>query len=1186
MNGDKTLHPFFKRTKPDIDGDGSGSGDEIKVATNIEQLVGAQDESKKTQENRRSRKPRVSAQANGKTQKTLQEIVNPKSNEAGEQNEEQRLEIPNSCSSEPLFSSPRPKRRRTSQTEFVEVGGQNDTNGNVTEAESKRTPRKRSSPQVVIPYTSPLPVRAPEANEPASKNTPKKMLRLNANGKFSSPISKKPKDEEAPVEVPKRRGRPRKSKEVEIDKHLIAVMKYNNTATIGPKVDRILSGEERFVKEAKISTPKKQSTPRRQHPAKPTHPFFMGNPKEQQPPPKQESPRKASAVTPGKLRRQTMSERSPNKTSTRAAQDYAVGSGLLKDRLMFKHPGAKEPSWPSKEQAHVRGLDESEASSLGDVSRSETSFGRRKRKAAKVPFPVEESLLKQFSLRLKPEEDGELRSDGFREPHPSLTLPRKLLIPGREIARRVTRELSAPLADRDEDEIVRPTPSQSAIHPAIQKLYDRIPRSLSAFDEGRGETLSWVQKYEPSTTADVLQPSREMTVLKEWLTSLTVTAVESTSKGETKVIPKSEPKPKKKRRRKHDDMDDFLVDDDDDVRDMDELSDPEDTSPPSFHGRKAAKSVVQVASNGVKLSNAVLLSGPHGCGKTAAAHAAAKELGFKVFEISPCERRSGKDVVDKVGDMTENHLVKHHGTEAGEMSSAEEPNRIDEAFQRDLASGRQGKMNAFFKPKATAKNASPKKKAAQKKDIIQAVQKAIKKPPKDQQQSLILLEEVDILFRDDKDFWGTVFKLIESSKRPFILTCNDEDLVPLQAMSLHAVLRFSPPTVELATDYMLLIAAAEGHLLKRDSVLSLYQSKGQDLRASIAELNFWCQMGVGDPRVGLNWIFQRYPPGADLDAEGRKLRVASEGTYRNGMGLMPDHRLGHETQLLWARNELGVNLADLLSWEEVSWKDLPSLNHFSCFVDSISAADVYSGESNNNVLDTTQPPMIDKTRLQYIEGMTLLQSDELVDYADFNLQIRIATIIAAYRAADLNPEDVCSTLTSAIQGNKQRIQKHSALTRQDFTCFDAISIPSENALSTAHSLVQSAFDGPLESIATDLAPYVRSIVQYDLTLADQRERLNSVIVNGRHAKRARTTRAARSALEGSQRASTRRERWFSKNLDMEAVLATAGKNWPKTVLEVTDGSSRDGTETPTSSAEDARPSREDECLQLYSTGVL
>lgn len=1136
MNGAKTLHPFFTKINGQNDTNETTSSDDHDQRDTADESY---DESEKVSKPVKKRKSRTSLHSDGKTQKTLQEIVNSRAAVIQDDRE-----IPNSCSSEPTLSSPKRKRQRTSPpAEVAEVEVKEDEQ----QDEPVITPERAASPQVIIPASSPLPVQ-PEPSEDAAPSPPKKMLRLNARGTFSSPPSKKPKEESAPEpEAPKKRGRPRKTKEVEKLSRVV-VMEYDNE--IGHRIERIMSGEERLHEEVKL-TPKKPRTPRKQAPSKPTHPFFLGKPKE--PVPKPESPKKTSAVTPGKLRRETMSfDRSHALETT-----DTWTSSLLRDRLIMKQPGAMEPAWPSREQAHVRGLD---GSAVENTLPPSSPYQKRKQKTVKRPMSENESILNQQSLQA--EEKGELREDGFREPHPSLRLPQKLLISGEEVLELASKEFSTPVLNTGVDELSLPTPPQQP-HPAIDGLRKRISNTLSAFDEGRGEAYSWAHKYAPTTAAEVLQLAREMDVLKRWLTSLTVTSVGTASRSDSRQSPKPESKPKKKRRRKNKDMDDFVVDDGEEaVHDMDELTDPEDS--PLVTGQKGIKSVVQASGDGVKLSNAVLLTGPDGCGKTAAAYAVAKELGFKVFEISSCEKRSGKDVLDKVGDMAENHLVKHHGTDPGEVSASEERN--DEAFNQDLASGRQGKMDSFFRPKASGPKSSPKKTAKPKVKAIEQLQKAIKKPAKDQQQSLILLEEVDVLFKEDKDFWSTVFKLISTSRRPFIMTCNDEDLVPLQAMTLHAILRFTPPPVDLVADYLLAMAAAEGHLIKRDAVLSLYKCKDSDLRSAISDLQFWCQMGIGDPRGGLTWIYQRYPPGSDLDAQGRRLRVVSQGTFQAGMNNAPDARIAEEDQALWALDAFGVDPSTLMGWgpePEVSQNMLPGLKEFSRFAASMSTIDVFT--QNTETLDTSQPPMPDKARSQYIEGMALLQTDEVPRYDTLSQQLTVASTLAAYRISGLyTNETISSRLADSISAAKSYEGSH--LTRHDFAVFDAISVPNESILSTHPGLSQSVFDGPLEPIATDLAPYVRLILQHEAALSEQQEKLNTILGEGRSNKRARTTRAARSALQGGQRSLTRREKWFSKDLDVASVLATAGDNWPKTTVNV-DEFSREGSATPSPSAE-------------------
>ena len=76
-----------------------------------------------------------------------------------------------------------------------------------------------------------------------------------------------------------------------------------------------------------------------------------------------------------------------------------------------------------------------------------------------------------------------------------------------------------------------------------------------------------------------------------------------------------------------------------------------------------------------------------------------------------------------------------------------------------------------------------------------------------------------------------------------------------------------------------------------------------------------------------------------------------------------------------------------------------------------------------------------------------------------------------------------------------------------------------------------------------------------------------ILGEGNNGKRMRTTRAARSAFQGSQRSLTRREKWFTKELNVAAALATGGQEWPRVTLGADDLELREAEETPPSSAE-------------------
>ncbi|KAF2806263.1 uncharacterized protein BDZ99DRAFT_449009 [Mytilinidion resinicola] len=550
--------------------------------------------------------------------------------------------------------------------------------------------------------------------------------------------------------------------------------------------------------------------------------------------------------------------------------------------------------------------------------------------------------------------------------------------------------------------------------------------------------------------------------------------------------------------------------------------------------------------------------------------------------------------------MSENHLVNHNSGEQNVAPTAIEAvdpdqDRMAEALQKDLESGRQGTMTSFFKPKAQVKTqAKPKAKSISTK-IKKAsthVQSAFPKPqsqPQNQKQSLILLEEVDVLFKEDESFWATVIKLATQSKRPIVMTCNDESLIALNALPLHAILRLCPPPADLAADYLLLLAAKEGHLLERRAVSDLYRSKDHDLRASITELDFWCQMSVGDRKGGLEWIYQRWPPGKDVDEHGRILRVASKGTYKSGMGWLSHDVIQSSDWLAFDKEEellteawcmWGISpecwahppndVQEMHSGSAVRRK-IKTLQQLEDLLECVSAADTYCrvGLPFNDMdpMDPTQPLMPRNAAQNFTEVHSLLQADPLEDPTAFAEKLYVRTHLAAQRAAASYSlsyfEDIRTTYysdpsapetyTGAILAHKASIRTTTDLTRWDFAeALDPLAIPPANALTHAapSSLIASSFDREFRVIVEDLAPYARSIVKHEQKLEIERVRMSNLLSEGGRAKRQRTSRASRSALEGGKREEKRRERWFTKELNMDLVMATGGKGWAGMGTEV------------------------------------
>jgi DNA polymerase III delta prime subunit len=494
-------------------------------------------------------------------------------------------------------------------------------------------------------------------------------------------------------------------------------------------------------------------------------------------------------------------------------------------------------------------------------------------------------------------------------------------------------------------------------HPAIAKLYASIATTMTAFDTGQCDTVQWAHKYAPLVADEVLQAGPETRMLRDWLRHLKISAVDTGKIGSGKKSKHSTGR-KPKRRKVATKLDGFIVSSEDEASEMSELADDDDDELAADFAVSSKRTVIRVGDSvgkfkkgeNSRMTNALLISGPNGCGKSASVYAVAQELDFEVFEINSGNRRSARDILERVGDMTQNHLIHLEGMDRQDDEPNFEPQPIDV---------KQNKLNAFFNAKTTSK-AIPKATRTRKDSENDNPQKKLgPESARSQKQSLILLEEVDILFEEDKNFWTGVLALIGQSKRPVIMTCNNEELIPLQDLSLHAILRYRPPQTDVAVDYLLVLAANEGHMLQRETVTDLYFSCNQDLRKSIMELDFWCQMAVGSQKCGIDWILDRWSQGADIDADGEKLKVISLQTYRRFMGwfnrdhMLTKNSLARETELLleglnWWQLEFDTEetpattriTSSISTTPNSSETHLEQLRHAATLADNHSALDI------------------------------------------------------------------------------------------------------------------------------------------------------------------------------------------------------------------------------------------------------
>jgi sorting nexin-8 len=932
------------------------------------------------------------------------------------------------------------------------------------------TRKRKSGPLVERPSNAHLPQSTTdnlrfETKSPTSlasecsmaRSPEKKLLKLNANGKLLSSPPLASVDlasaEESSAVSPRmksagKKGRPPKSRSSSLIAKIGYGRKgYDERLRVGSTINDLLVLPQKVSISQNPSNPQKKRTPK-----KSTHPFFVGKvrtalvEKDDVRPENGSGEDSAGSVSPT---RAACKRESPQAKKSTACKDIV----FLPTRKQDCRQEALPAPWPSKDIQRVDDLPHELNLPLQKMT---APFPGYKSKGRTMQIPEEEDILRCAANSYS----ENLRASNIYPPR----YPTRKVFCGEEMFRSLERKLCV-----------------DQVHLATQRLRSTLITSLTAFDQGRCNQSSWTGKSSPTRAEEVLQPGHEAIVLRDWVKNLFVSSVEIAQPADKQ---KARPQMRKRGRPKlSEDIDDFIVSSEDEVCELKEIDWSPHRSSPFIDDMKHSvlrTGAISSSQNQDQAKNTVVLSGPTGCGKTASVYAVARELGFEVFEIHPGTRRGAKEILEKVGDMTQNHLVQQQSLENSAEDSPAAP--IDDAsVQNEIASGKQRTMNGFFQKQHNAvSKVGRKRKSVQQDD--QKKETNVKKSKKAQKQSLILLEEVDVLFEDDKCFWKGVTALINQSRRPIILTCNDESALPLEDLPLHGILRYSSPAEDTAADYLLTLAASEGHELERDAVAYVYQSQRHDLRAAITELDFWCQMGIGSRKGGLDWMPDRRCSSANPQNDGKRPRVFSKDTYRCGMGLVSQQPEMDPEQL---------------AFDAYQQLDLP--------------IDTWCAESDRTFSDSITIRCA-SVRADFYSDLNLCQQVPF-DTDASDLQLRIA--ISLTTRLSPKPPTTSDIIDSYIKKPQQ-----PKLTR--FTLLQILE-PLANEKPTfppSQGRLAPSLDSPTSIITTDLAPYIRSIVASEQKWG-----------------------AGLPVPRRNTRASAKPEGHFPKKTNAEHVLMTGGEGW-------------------------------------------
>lgn len=352
--------------------------------------------------------------------------------------------------------------------------------------------------------------------------------------------------------------------------------------------------------------------------------------------------------------------------------------------------------------------------------------------------------------------------------------------------------------------------------PVCEHLFTLLFKDANEDDDDDNEDthrqLSWPDKYRPKHVSNLLGNHKCYSFLSEWLHQSKV----RTSKEEQQKGNKSKRAKVDKGKSPSLDFEQLTLDGSDHEEEeenggssMDEDDDHHDDDDDDDFVMRVSRR--KRPKREKKKYNMVLMVGPNGVGKTASIYTAAHEIGFDVFEINAGSRRSGKDVLSAVGEMSDSHQVnfaegssKEQFANLALMFEAESKKRQLQEDQnkqnakkrktrQETANSKGSIMSHFAKiPKATTttpdqpdtamavdepeeshtdtthEKSNGNKKEGADDDDKKKDQQQLSAP----KQSLILIEEADLLYEDDKGFWPAVIDLAQRSKRPIIMTCN------------------------------------------------------------------------------------------------------------------------------------------------------------------------------------------------------------------------------------------------------------------------------------------------------------------------------------------------------------------------------------------------------------------------------
>uniref|UniRef100_A0A1D1Y003 ATPase family AAA domain-containing protein 5 n=1 Tax=Anthurium amnicola TaxID=1678845 RepID=A0A1D1Y003_9ARAE len=328
------------------------------------------------------------------------------------------------------------------------------------------------------------------------------------------------------------------------------------------------------------------------------------------------------------------------------------------------------------------------------------------------------------------------------------------------------------------------------------------------------ECSLWTNKYQPDRAVEVCGNTESVRFLCEWLKSWQERNLQTTKGSMTSNV--------------------YIDDDSDDsFYQNDSYSENEDDD---------------------SLGNVLLVTGPVGCGKSAAIYACAKEQGFQIIEVNASDERNGAHLKRKFGEAMDSHAIELRSTE----------DAVDLGRKHALPFMMESSVNTVaikFKNE-THNEASRLCKAPKSEHPVNFVGSQ-SSTCRFANKNLFLFEDVDAVLDEDHGFIATIMQLAETSKRPIVLTTNSKDPILPRALN-KLVVDFTHPLTEELLAHIFMVCTAEGAPASPLLLERLIRSCQNDIRKTILHLQFWCQGERGQPDRNVQFTYS--PLLFDLDA--------------------------------------------------------------------------------------------------------------------------------------------------------------------------------------------------------------------------------------------------------------------------------------------------------------------------------